>query len=336
MKLLPAFLCLAFQLVRSHGRVVIASHTIDDAHPSNICPAGSSKPNDFSQMIDGTMTSIAGISTIPFHGTAVSVFFGTLHKFGVTFQLDGEQVGHFEQKATNPAVGQILGYRNDSLPNVGHQLQLISEQGALVDFDGIIFTDEEDIIDSDPPRATISSSSPHSATGSASDTNFPSSGSQAVTASGVKSSFLSSSSPTQSSAINTDSQSRTLPSSQSIASPSHLPSSVPVLSTKRFPVVAVAVGVTSGLLFLVALVIIVHRLRRQAQHLQNIAVEQPFSLLEEKSPSQDSPTPSRMAQRLRRIESSIEALMSILRRPSSRRDRSTRSEPPAYSDTAST
>jgi hypothetical protein len=33
-----------------------------------------------------------------------------------------------------------LGYANTSIPNGSHSLVLISEKGALVDFDGLTFT----------------------------------------------------------------------------------------------------------------------------------------------------------------------------------------------------
>ncbi|KAJ7467543.1 hypothetical protein FB451DRAFT_1258811 [Mycena latifolia] len=159
MKLFSSLVCLGS--IYSFASAGLTSHTIDDTHPSvkynsykpgtapircssNGC-SSASKPdsNDYSQMINGTMTSIAGNITIPFTGTGVTVFFATMHKIGCAFHIDGRDVSSFHHNATDPAQGNLLGYSNNSLTNTPHTLSIISEQGAFMDFDGLVYLSDD-------------------------------------------------------------------------------------------------------------------------------------------------------------------------------------------------
>ncbi|KAJ7126230.1 hypothetical protein C8R44DRAFT_122175 [Mycena epipterygia] len=140
----------------SRGGTAIRNETIDDTDPSvkyetykpgdtpircssNACSdASTPDSNNYSEMMAGTMTSVAGTITIPFTGRSVSVFFATMHKISCAFHIDGDNAGSFQHNSTQPARGNILGYSNTSLPNGAHELVIISEQGSVMDFDGLV------------------------------------------------------------------------------------------------------------------------------------------------------------------------------------------------------
>ncbi|KAJ7633651.1 hypothetical protein DFH06DRAFT_689960 [Mycena polygramma] len=141
--------------------VVGINQTLDDTHPlveyntykpgeySTRCTSSgcntSSKANipapDYTQLINGTVTSITGTITIPFTGTSVWVFFVRIHKFGCAFNIDGRDTGTFQQNSTEPGRGNVLGFSNTSLANGAHELTIISKHGVL-DFDGLTYSSD--------------------------------------------------------------------------------------------------------------------------------------------------------------------------------------------------
>ncbi|KAF7362542.1 hypothetical protein MVEN_00602300 [Mycena venus] len=149
-----SLLCLLFICWRASA--VLTNKTIDDTDP--VVKYDSYKPNDVpvrcnstttcsipvldsKGLIAGTLTSVAGEITIPFNGnqgTSVWVFLATTHNIRCTFHIDGKDVGSFHYNVTNQQ-GNILGYHDTSIPQGPHKLVIISEQGGLTDFDGLIY-----------------------------------------------------------------------------------------------------------------------------------------------------------------------------------------------------
>ncbi|KAJ7796501.1 hypothetical protein B0H14DRAFT_3550426 [Mycena olivaceomarginata] len=149
-----SFLCPLF-IFWCGNAAMLTNQTIDDTDPvvkydtykpndapircnSTACPE--SPDADFKQLIAGTVTSVAGQITIPFTGTSVWVFLGTMNKISCAFHIDGKDVGSFEYKTEGQ--GSILGYSNTSLPKGSHQLVIISEQGGSTDFDALVYQSE--------------------------------------------------------------------------------------------------------------------------------------------------------------------------------------------------
>ncbi|KAJ7770335.1 hypothetical protein B0H14DRAFT_3125830 [Mycena olivaceomarginata] len=168
-----SFLCPLFIFWRGSA-AMLTNQTIDDTDP--VVKYDTYKPNDapircnstacskfadadFKQLIAGTVTSVAGQITIPFTGTSVWVFLGTMNKIGCAFHIDGKDVGSFEHKTKGQ--GSILGYNNTSLPKGSHQLVIISEQGGSTDFDALVYQSEAS-------PSSVSSSAPSSAFSAAS------------------------------------------------------------------------------------------------------------------------------------------------------------------------
>ncbi|KAJ7350919.1 hypothetical protein DFH08DRAFT_118948 [Mycena albidolilacea] len=177
MKLSLSFLCPLFIFWRRSAAMLI-NQTIDDTDP--VVKYDTYKPNDapircnstacpkfadadFKQLIAGTVTSVAGQITIPFTGTSVWVFLGTMNKIGCAFHIDGKDVGSFKNKTKGQ--GSILGYSSTALPKGSHQLVIISEQGGSTDFDALVYQSEAS---PSSVSSSVSSSAPSSAFSAAS------------------------------------------------------------------------------------------------------------------------------------------------------------------------
>ncbi|KAJ7837835.1 hypothetical protein B0H13DRAFT_1912273 [Mycena leptocephala] len=141
-KLFRSLQCLMFVCWRACA--VLTNHTIDDTDamvkyntykPNDVPVRCNSTTNcsksvlDFKQLIEGTVTSVAGEITIPFTATT--------DKIACAFHIDGKDVGSYNYNVTKE--GNILGYSNTSLPEGSHKLVIISEQGAFTPFDGLIY-----------------------------------------------------------------------------------------------------------------------------------------------------------------------------------------------------
>ncbi|KAJ7688892.1 hypothetical protein B0H17DRAFT_1135435 [Mycena rosella] len=330
LKPLPAFFLLISHSRRSLG---MTNHTVDDADPSveynpydadatpvpcstDGCSSGSatSDDTDYSQMLNGTMTSLAGKITVNFPGTTVAVYFATTHSFLCGIHIDGEAVGNFKQEASHPGVGKVLGYSNTSIADGPHHIVLIAESGTTLDFDGLVYTT--------PPSSTVPP--PISTV-----TTTPSVPIRPVSrdTSSATSSSPSSSHIAHSSSWTSPEQSTTT------LSTARTPMATRPPSVRRPSTAAIAGSAVGGVLLLTtSAALFTFILRRRARRWNSRAVHQPFSV---DLPAPATPPTPYLATHLLKLEARIDALASTAQRPSyfiSSANRSLISGPPAYED----
>ncbi|KAJ7457817.1 hypothetical protein FB451DRAFT_1183137 [Mycena latifolia] len=377
LKPLPTLFLLVSQSVCSLGLMLLTNHTIDDTDPSiryhlydpNASPvrcslkgcfpvSASTSNNDYSQMINGTTTSMAGKITITFTGTTVAVYFATMHTYVCAIHIDGDYVASFQPEATEatqPGVGSVLGYSNTSIPDGSHYIVLISVKGAVVDFDALVYTTYaihplNTVQFAEIISSTISSSS---APLSSSAANQPSSALPAPPSQSPPTQPpIPSPSPSTFSSTASSSGSQSLHSSASttswsskISSAGQIYTGTPTALTatgRRPPPPAIIAGVIAGCTSLFAAVCATFIfLRRRARRWKSRSVHQPFSLGETQprvqptsstaSVSLATPIQSSLADHLLKLEARFDALASTVRRPN---NTETDARPPAYDDAA--
>ncbi|KAJ6573496.1 hypothetical protein DFH09DRAFT_1151982 [Mycena vulgaris] len=273
---------------------------------------------NYSQMVDWTMTSVAGKITIDFTGTSLVLYFATLHNFTASIQVDGDIVATVEQHATQPVVGNIL-------------------KGTVVDFDGLRYIDNlpqlssgpSSIVSSSPPPgpppppASLPPTQPlsHSSSPSSPSSSW-SSQSNAPAVSEKPSSTTSGTS-----AITLPTAGPTMPS----------PRTQSVLTARTLPAAAIA-GIAAGVVsLLLALCLTAIVLRRRARRWKTPGVNQPFLVGDPQSRAQTpgaaptattNPAPSSLIEHLSKRERRFDAV--VASRPSD----SAEPSPPAYRDAA--
>ncbi|KAJ6573429.1 hypothetical protein DFH09DRAFT_1277063 [Mycena vulgaris] len=341
-KLLPTLFCLLLQSASSLGLLVPT--TIDDTDPEiryNLydpaatpvrCSAKGCSPStdgvpdtNYSQMVNGTMTSMAGKITIMFTGTTLALYFATLHTFTAAIHIDTHYVATVQQRATQPAVGNVLGYTNTSIPDGSHFVVIISEQGTVIDFDALIYSPPPTHPSPLPPTQPLSHTP--SPTSAPSPSPSRSSHSNAPTINEQSSSTASGTSRTGATALPTAAP--TAPSERAQSA----------LISRTFPTAAIGGIVAGGVSLIAFLCLAAIALRRRARRWKTCGIDQPFLVDDPEpraqqpgtaSPATTNPAPSYLTEHLFKLEARFDALASIVRRPSESSERS----PPAYRDAA--
>ncbi|KAJ6629921.1 hypothetical protein B0H10DRAFT_1985829 [Mycena sp. CBHHK59/15] len=182
------------------GRAALTNHTIDDTSPlvvwknpdptrfdvpmecnATTLPSDPLQTIEYGSMIGGGFSDVqAGTFVVPFTGSAVYVFVATLRSTQCRFLLHGENVAVFYHPPTQPAVS-VLGYSNTTIPNGLHIISIATESGIWIDFDGIIYSSDDE--ETSSVNASVSPSQSSSTQPLAISTLTPSSGSSTHTSS---------------------------------------------------------------------------------------------------------------------------------------------------------
>ncbi|KAJ6573424.1 hypothetical protein DFH09DRAFT_1277062 [Mycena vulgaris] len=296
-------------------------------------------------MLNGTMTSMAGKITIVFEGITLALYFATLHTFTAVIHIDGDTVATIQQDATQPVVGNVLGYSNTSIPDGLHYVVIISEDDTVVDFDGLVYTTLSTppvppAVPSAVPSATVSSRPPPRPTISLLSLSH-------------SSSFTSASSTSRSSQSNTPTnigQSSSTTSNSPTTGPTTSPRTQSASTARRLPVAAIGGIAAAGVSLTAAVCIAATFLRRRGRQWKKHSVQQPFvtgdgdNQLRSRAPPTDAAAPpvttnpvlSYVTDHLFKLEARFDALAPTVRRPGETANRSPPSSPgpPAYNDAA--